>query len=224
VAVLLATASYAAYVGRAWFRYGRITTSKSTEANDEHLDSMMPHYDVVERHHVRVAAPAETTLQAAIEMDLQQSPIIRAIFKGREWIMGSEPAPDLGPGNLIQQMERIGWGRLAEVPGREIVMGAVTQPWLADVVFRSLSPREFRAFREPDYVKIAWTLRADSTGPGESIFRTETRAVATDQAARTKFRRYWAFVSPGILLIRRLLLGPLRADAERRARETQHTY
>jgi hypothetical protein len=118
-------------------------------------------------------------------------------------------------------MERIGWGVLAEVPGREIVMGAVTQPWLADVRFRPLSPAEFRAFREPEYVKIAWTLRVDSTGPGESIFRTETRAVATDQAARVKFRRYWALASPGIRLIRRLSLGPLRADAERRARETQ---
>ena len=95
-------------------------------------------------------------------------------------------------------------------------MGAVTQPWKANVVFRSLPPHEFAAFHEPDYVKIGWTLRADPIGANTSIFRTETRAVATDSAARAKFRRYWSFLSPGIILIRWTSLKPLRADAERR--------
>jgi hypothetical protein len=97
-------------------------------------------------------------------------------------------------------------------------MGAVTQPWCANVVFRPLPPDAFIAFHEPDYVKIVWTLRADATGPHESIFRTETRVVTTDAAARAKFRWYWARFSPGISLIRWLSLGPTRRDAERRAR------
>jgi hypothetical protein len=85
-------------------------------------------------------------------------------------------------------------------------------------VFRPLPSEEFAALHEPGYVKIVWTLRADSLGAGESIFRTETRVVTTDPTARAKFRRYWSFMSPGIILIRRMLLGPLKADAERRAR------
>jgi hypothetical protein len=52
-----------------------------------------------------------------------------------------------------------------------------------------------------------------------SIFRTETRAVATDPVARLRFRRYWSFLSPGIILIRRAMLAPVRAEAERRARD-----
>lgn len=99
-------------------------------------------------------------------------------------------------------------------------MGAVTQPWEANVVFRPLPPGEFAVFDEPDYVKIVWTLRADPIGADVSIFRTQTRAVATDAAARAKFRRYWSFVSPGIILIRWAALKPLRADAERRAHAT----
>jgi len=51
---------------------------------------------------------------------------------------------------------------------------------------------------------------------GESIFRSETRAIATDADARAKFRRYWALVSPGVLLIRRAMLAPIKAEAERR--------
>jgi hypothetical protein len=82
-------------------------------------------------------------------------------------------------------------------------------------VFRPLPPREFVVFDEPHYVKIVWTLRADAIGASASIFRTETRAIATDPTARAKFRRYWAFLSPGIILIRWASLRPLKAEAER---------
>jgi len=215
----LAAASYAAYVGSAWVRYGDAGPTARPEDQDPSLDRFMPAYEVVERHRIRIDAPADITFEAATEMDLQQSPMIRAIFKGREWIMRSHPASQPKPASFIDQMRGIGWGVLADVPGREIVMGAVTRPWMADVVFRPLPPEEFAAFRDPDYVKIAWTLRADPVGPAESVFRTETRAVATDSVARAKFRRYWSLLSPGIILIRWASLGPVKADAERRARE-----
>ena len=208
--------SYAVIVGYAWLRYGDVRPPTGPEEGDVLLDRFMPVYEIVERHRVQVDAPADVTFDAATRMDLQRSPMIRAIFKARESIMRTRHQRQPDSGSFITQMQGIGWGVLAEVPDREIVMGAVTQPWMADVVFRPLPPDEFAAFREPDFVKIVWTLRADAVGPGESVFRTETRAVATDPVARAKFRRYWAFVSPGIILIRRLSLGPVKAAAERR--------
>jgi hypothetical protein len=84
------------------------------------------------------------------------------------------------------------------------------------VAFQAVDPEAFARFDEPGYVKIAWTLRADPVGGG-SVYQTETRAVATDGDARRRFRTYWAFVMPGTWLIRRLSLGPLRREAERRA-------
>ena len=214
----LAAASYTVYVAMTWYRYGHMTDQPSDEDADPLLDQFIPTYDVAERHHVQIAAPAGITLEVATEMDLQQSAIIRAIFKGREWIMGSHTPSDQVPRAFLAQMRAIGWGVLTEVRGREIVMGAVTQPWMADVVFRPLPPDEFAAFDEPDYVKIVWTLRADSLGAAESIFRTETRVLPTDPIARAKFRRYWSFVSPGILVIRWMLLRSVKTEAERRAR------
>ena len=53
---------------------------------------------------------------------------------------------------------------------------------------------------------------------GWTRFATETRAAATDEASRAKFRRYWRFAGPGILLIRKLLLPAVRREAERRAK------
>jgi hypothetical protein len=214
-----AAAVYGVYVGVTWYRYGD-PARPNPEEQDDLLDRFMREYEVVERHHIHVAAPAATTLAAAKEQDLL-TPIGRAIFKAREVILGATPDDRPRPPGLLNQVLSLGWGVLAEIPDREVVVGAVTKPWEADVVFRALPPDAFAAFSEPGYVKIAWTLRADPVGERESIFRTETRAVATDASARVKFRPYWSFASPGIGLIRWASLGPLRTEAERRAGGTR---
>ena len=218
----VAAASYAAYAATTWWRYGH-GSSVSTDARDALLDQFMPAYEVAERHQVRVDAPADVTFAAAGEMHLDESPIVRAIFRARELIMRSQPVHGPEPGPFLAQMRSIGWGVLAEIPGREVVMGAVTQPWNADVVFRPLPSDQFLAFNEPDHVKIVWTLRADPVGDATSIFRTETRVVTTDRTAREKFRRYWALASPGIIVIRWATLGPLKREAERRHRRAERT-
>ena len=77
----LAAASDAAYVGLTWYRYAHVTDQAGSDDQDALLDTFMPDYEVVERHRVRIAAPAEIAFTAAAEMDLQGSVITRAIFK-----------------------------------------------------------------------------------------------------------------------------------------------
>jgi hypothetical protein len=213
-----AAASYTGYVTVTWWRYGQPKSPLGAEA-DPLLDRFMPIYEVAERHQIDVHAPAETTLAAACEMNLLDSPVTRAIFRAREVMLGSTPDAERRPVALLPLVQSLGWGVLAVVAGREIVVGAVTRPWEPNVTFRALPPEEFADFHDPGYAKIVWTLRADPIGGSESIFRTETRVTTTDAESRARFRGYWSFVSPGILLIRRLLLQPLRREAERRARD-----
>jgi hypothetical protein len=213
----VAAGAYALYAGVTWFRYGRVPEPNPDE-RDDLLDRFMPVYDVVERHHIQVAAPAAVTLEAGKAQELFDSTIVRAIVTAREIVLGAAADDRRHPRGLLNAVRSLGWGVLADAPGREIVMGAVTKPWEANVTFRALAPEEFASFSEPGFVKIAWTLRADDIDAGASVFRTETRARATDATARVLFRRYWALASPGIGLIRRLSLGPLKRDAERRAR------
>lgn len=199
------------WVGLEWWRFGRPAAPSAAE-RDPLLDRFMPQCDVVDRQHIRVAAPAATTLDVAQQLEFDRLPIVRAIFSAREWLLGGS-ALDLPPG-LIERMRALGWGVLAERPGREIVMGAVTRPWEANPTFRAIAPVDFAAWAEPGYVKIAWTLRADPIDDTSCVFRTETRAVATDPSARARFRRYWACLSPGIRVIRLALLRPLKQQAE----------
>lgn len=173
----------------------------------------------MERHQVRVRAPADIALAAASGMDLRQSPVIRAILRARELVLGAAPLEASVPRGLLAMAKATGWGVLAEVPGREVVVGTVIQPWSAKIVFRVVPAEEFAAFHEPGYVKIAWTLRADPISAHESMARTETRVTTTDPVAREKFRRYWVLVLPGIVLIRKVLLRMAKQEAERRARK-----
>ena len=219
-AAVVSTAANGTLIVRGWLQYGTPAPAGAGE-RDALLDRFMPVYDVVERHRIFVAAPAATVLAAAKDQDLMQSPLTRAIFRTREVVLRASPDDKPRPRGLLGTMRSLGWGVLAEQPEREIVVGAVTQPWEAHVTFRSLPPDQFAAYNEPGEVKSVWTLRADPVGEHQSVFVTETRAVATDPGARARFRRYWAFVSPGIAAIRWLSLKPLKQEAERRARALQ---
>ena len=196
---------------RTWSRYGK--PSQGGPADPE-LDRFMPTYEVREVHQIEVAAPADTTFAVTQKLDMQESPLVKAIFTGREVLMGATRVAR-EPQSFISEVKSLGWRVLAEEPGRHLVMGAVTQPWKADVQFRGLPPEEFLAFNEPGYAKIAWTLTVEPTNPTASAFRTETRVTTTDAESRKRFRRYWTLVSPGVLVIRREMLRLVRREAER---------
>lgn len=215
-AAAVGAAVYGAQAGSAWFRYGK----PNREDEDLILNALLPGYEIVERHSIAVDAPANITFATACAIDLEDSRLARAIFRARERLLGATPATQPRPRGILAQTQALGWSVLAEIPNHEIVIGAVTQPWLADVVFRGLPLDEFLAFDDPNFVKIAWTIRADRVTESTSIFRTETRALACGPAARAKFRRYWSLVSPGIALIRLTLLNPVKREAERRYAET----
>ena len=177
------------------------------------LDAFIPTPDVRERFEITVRAPAERVLAAARDLDLQSPPLVRAIFRLRDLLTGSAPVTRRAQG-LVAETRSLGWGVLREEPGRLYVSGAICQPWLPDVTFRAVPAADFAACREPDHVKIAWTLEAEPLGPSLTRFASETRAVATDPEARRKFLRYWRWARFGIVSIRLLLLPAVRRAAE----------
>lgn len=76
IGVLAGTAAaaalgYAGYVAVTWCRYGR-TEPGPSPSSDPLLDRFMPRYEVRERHHTRVHAPASVTFAAAKQASLQR--------------------------------------------------------------------------------------------------------------------------------------------------------
>src|SRR5690242_14918264 len=172
--------------------YARFGRAKARAVRDPIVERFMPRFDIDEVHETEVEAPASVTLAAARAIDLNDSPIVHAIFRGRELMLRAHPSAATPRKPFLDQVLEIGWGVLADEPGREIVIGAITKPWEANVRFIALPPERFAAFDSSGWVKIVWTLAVDSLSPTRSRFRTETRVLTTDATARSRFRRYWS--------------------------------
>jgi hypothetical protein len=69
------------------------------------------------------------------------------MFKTREWLLGAHPDGFQRPRGLLRWAKSLGWEVLAEAPDRQIVLGAATRPWDADVVFRTITPVRRAALR-----------------------------------------------------------------------------
>ena len=204
-----AALAYGGYVASTFLRYGHPVKKPSI------LDRFMPEFEVDERHDVFVGAPAPITYEVACHLDPLRSRLVRSIFAAREIVMHSRPTEPLRKGDFIGEIVQLGWGVLEDVPGQSLILGAVTKPWEADVKFIPVPAPEFKTFAEPGFAKIAWTIEVEAVNAESSLFRTETRVTTTDADARARFRRYWAFVSPGVILIRRMTLALVKEEAER---------
>jgi hypothetical protein len=180
------------------------------------LDRFIPRPDIRERFETTIRAPAELVMEVAGEFDMQSLPVVRAIFWLREKLTRAAPTAPRRPQGILAETRSLGWGLLAEQRGRLVVCGAACQPWLPDVKFTPIAADRFAAYAEPGQVKIAWTLEAEALGAAITRFAQETRAVATDEEARSRFRRYWRWARFGIISIRLLMLPAVRRAAERR--------
>jgi hypothetical protein len=180
------------------------------------LDPFIPDPDVRERFGTTVRAPARIVMEVASGFDMQSVPAVKAIFWLREKLMGAGRSERRVPQGILDETRALGWGLLAEQPGRFVVCGAACRPWLANVKFVAVPAASFAGYAEPDRVKIAWTLEAEELGSALTRLSQETRALATDEEARRKFTRYWRWARFGIIAIRLLMLPAVRREAERR--------
>jgi hypothetical protein len=203
-----------------WFRFGRGKREPAPAPPVVSLDRYLPVYDLSEQDNRRIAAPAPITYFSARNVDVQRSPLIRAVLQSRNLILRERSkGPERRP--LLDQVHAMGWTLLSEVPGRAMVFGAVSRPWESKVQLYPLGLAQFKAFRKPGWAKIVWTLEVDPAGASRSVFRTQTRVATTDANARRRFRTFWRKISPGVVLVRQQALGLIQGDAERRAREAK---
>lgn len=205
--------AYAGIALAAWTRYGRASRGPGSNSL---LESVMPDYEVRIEHHVEIDAPAELAFEAICGSDFSRSPTVRALFRAREIVMHAKRATPEAPvaRGLVKQFTEMGWTVLGQVAHREVAFGTATKPWEPNPVMHALPPERFKTFADPDYARVAFTVRVDPLSPARCIARTETRVQTTDDRSRAKFRWYWSFLSPGIALVRLALLQQMKKEAE----------
>jgi hypothetical protein len=180
------------------------------------IDDFMPTFDVSERHHTLVLAPAERAFAAARRVDLARSKVIKGLLAARA-------VPGLTRRRRRQPLERLtlddllagGFVWLGEEPGREFVLGLVGTFWKPRGGISRVEPAEFPSFEEPGQAKAAWSFRVVGDGEERSFVTTETRVRVPDDPSRRRFLLYWAAIGPFSGVIRKQALALIKADAER---------
>lgn len=186
------------------------------------IDRFLPQYDSIQVVEVDVDAPMEETWNAVLETDLRD-PVIDALFALRELplrLRGKRkalPGPTSGPVTFGRVATAGGWTVLADMPQRELVIGAIGRFWEQDYGNRAIAASDFVPFQEPGYAKLAISLLVSTAPFGQTRLRYEARTATTDDAAARTFRRYWRVIHPGVAIVMHRALIRIRREAERRA-------
>ena len=180
------------------------------------IDDFMPRYDFVERHEIVVRASPSRAYAAARSVDLASSTRAKILFGIRGLPHLILRRNRLVPELTIDSLQQIGFVTLAERPDAELVLGVVGKFWRLDSGILSVPASEFVAFERPGFMKSVINIYVHESTAGLSLVGTETRVVATDEAARQKFGRYWRLIGPFSALIRHWMLGAIKKDVEAR--------
>lgn len=105
-----------------------------------------------------------------------------------------------------------GWLIIGEVPGREVVFGAVGKFWKPDIEWHVLAADQFATFEEPGWGKIACHLLVRPDGPDRSILSYECRTATTDPVSQAQMSRYWWLIRPFVAYVLRAVIRTIRCE------------
>ncbi|MDQ2909792.1 MAG: hypothetical protein M3R39_02060 [Actinomycetota bacterium] len=181
------------------------------------LDELLPHFDFEEAHTRRVGASPAAALAAVQAATLGEMPLVRLLFalrSGPARLTRGRGLPRVKGRPLWEQMRELEFVVLVDEVD-EVVLGYAGQAWkLAGGSQPGVdSAADWQRFSTPGYVKAAMSFRAEAA-EGGALLTTETRVVATDEASRRRFGRYWWVIRSGSGAIRRSWLGAAARRAE----------
>ncbi len=198
---------YRALIGATAFFQHRGIRSRHFVGRPTLLDELMPNDEHFEVHDIWLDASPDEAYRALLTLRGDEIRLLRPLMALRELparlvgrtVGGDRNAP------VLESLVAGGFVKLAEEPGREIVLGVVGRFWklTGNAPVRSVHDRQtFTAFNQQGYAKAAMNLLVRAEGRGSRLI-TETRIDTTDPTAARSFRRYWRWVRPGSGLIRR---------------------
>jgi hypothetical protein len=185
------------------------------------LDRLLPTFQAVERHSATIAASADQVWAALSQVTVGELRLFRLlmglrVLPGR--LLGS-PRPRFDADeSLLGWAVRSGFTILGQDAPRELVVGAIGQPWRL-VGGRGMAVAggdDFAAFDQTGYAKMAANFWLASIAGGRAVqLRTETRVACTNAISARRFARYWWLIRPASGAIRRSWLAAIKRRAER---------
>jgi hypothetical protein len=187
------------------------------------LDRLVPTFHAVERHSATIAASADQVWAALAQVTTGELGLFRLlmgvrVLPGR--LVRSPRARFDADEPLLGWAVRFGFTILAVDARRELVFGAIGQPWrpAGGRGVAVADGSDFAAFDRAGYAKMAVNFRLEPVAGGSATrLTTETRVACTDPTSARRFARYWRLIRPASGAIRRGWLTAIKRRAERRA-------
>lgn len=166
-----------------------------------------------ELDHVDLAAPPLEVWDALHDGRMVWPSLVRALQRARARSLPGERGrrqPRLALGELRSTPEHPGLQLLAEVPGREITLGAIAA--MRVFTFELLPVADLETFarsNDAGFVRLVWSIQLSPIGSMSSRLRVELRIDAADALTWRRFRRTYLLLGPLLRLVRRRVLASL---------------
>lgn len=165
------------------------------------IDKYLSAYDFNEFHSIKVNAPAKGIYEKMLSCDVSRSFLVRFLFRLRGM-----------PKHLytINHLTHMGFVRLDEQPGKEIVYGIFTTSPTFNCCMSNITPASFIQNTDASIIKAVINFHIKEQDSLAHIISTETRVWCGSKKMRRKFKLYWFFVKPFSQLIRKAMLKEMK--------------
>lgn len=161
------------------------------------IDKYLADYDFNELHSVELNTEVEGIYQKMLDCDFSKSYLIKFFFRLRGI-----------PKELynIDHLTKMGFIKLEEDPGKEIVFGMITDNPMFNSCKSNFSPKDFLLHLESSAIKAVINFQVQNHSSTVHTISTETRVWCGNKQLMLKFKIYWLFVKPFSQFIRKLML------------------
>jgi hypothetical protein len=169
------------------------------------IDKYLSAYHFNERHFIEVNGLIKGIYEKMLQCDFSNSSLIKFLFRLRG--LPREISS-------IEHLTKMGFIKLDEEPGKEILFGMVTDNPMFNTCLSNISPKEFIHKSDVTVIKAVINFKLHDKSNSQHIIFTETRVWCGSKALKSKFKYYWFFIKPFSQLIRKSMLRQMKMQIQ----------
>lgn len=165
------------------------------------IDKYLPVYDFQEVHSIKINVRTVNTYEKMLYCNVSKGFLIQFLFRLRGIAVNH---------SSISHLPELGFIKLEEISGQEIVYGMVTSSPLFNCCHPNSTAATFLEKTKEPVLKAVINFHISDQDSVTQIISTETRIWCGSKKLRSKFSVYWFFIKPFSQLIRRSVLRQIR--------------
>jgi hypothetical protein len=165
------------------------------------IDKYLSAYHFNEVHSIEVNGFVSGIYQKMLHCDFSNSSLIKFLFSLR-----GIPKKVYS----IENLTNIGFIKLDEEAGKEILFGMVTDNAMFNTCQSNVSSKEFLQKSDDTIIKAVINFKLQENSSSQHVISTETRVWCGNRKMKSKFKYYWFFVKPFSQLIRKSMLKQMK--------------